>query len=369
MLGPGFTRVSTTSSAPRAQTENRAYQSPGPEASITAEPVGIQESNSAHPVPRRISVMMLLNSDGSLPEQPISQDELITNSKTSISSLHEKTDEKNPTPASSPEPSIIEVRQAESPHSGVDDNGDTDEMDLDKPSSYDSVVPGGYLPHENASQEKLKEEDSKALRSLGLIYHYQYSVFACLACAKPVFSWELRPHLEQYHSQQKATLKLVEQLTARLPGIIWFYAKTRVKPRPRTVIPSLEGIPVERGYHCQFCNAAFRSCDTARKHLQRRHTKDEQQQWKRKKLPMGPMQCFPTGNGYGSVKSKWFQVTVANNAEVQAPRKASVVTKEVLDQATKKIRAKLDEMAKKKCREQRQSGGRGRRAEAIKRSG
>jgi hypothetical protein len=56
---------------------------------------------------------MLLNSDASSPMQPVSQDEPVTL-------------------ASSPQPSIIEVQQAGSSHSDMDDSGDIEEMDLDE---------------------------------------------------------------------------------------------------------------------------------------------------------------------------------------------------------------------------------------------
>jgi hypothetical protein len=96
------------------------------------------------------------------------------------------------------------------------------------------------------------------------------------------------------------------------------------RPLPTTVIPALEGIIVELGYQCQLCNAAYHTDNSMKTHLRKKHDIDEQLKWRRKKLPLGPMQSFSTSNTVGgrAWRSPCFQVFVTN-PETKVHRKAA----------------------------------------------
>jgi hypothetical protein len=151
----------------------------------------------------------------------------------------------------------------------------------------------------------------ESLREVGIVYHEPYGLFACLDCVKTLYGTHLLPHLRKEHQHDKGSIAVVERNVARLTGLVKSHLQ-KDKPWPTTVIPALEGIVVEQGYHCQFCNAAYHTDNAMKTHLRKKHKDHEQRQWWRRKLPMGPMQSFSIGNrASGTVwKSPSFQVSI-----------------------------------------------------------
>ncbi|KAH0559412.1 hypothetical protein GP486_004072 [Trichoglossum hirsutum] len=311
--------------------KGRAYQRFRRQSRTTHQTNSIGKSSSAKPVNRRISINMLLNSDKPVPTRSVLEDEFMADPKM---------------PTSSPQPDIIGSVRETGVQSDTDENGDTDEMELDELSPNNGVNPMDGVSFENDLQEKPEEEVLDALRRLGLVYHHRYGVFACLACIRPLFGRDVVPHLERYHPEHKGSLRKAEQLQMRIPGIVWSHASKGVKRQPETAIPPLEGILVEQGYHCQFCNAAFRTDGSVKAHLRQKHTEDEQRQWKRKKLPIGPMQSFSTGNAK-LWKTRCFQVTMTDATEIRTSCQVGGFSKQVLDEEKKETQAILEERAKK----------------------
>ncbi|KAH0556335.1 hypothetical protein GP486_005737 [Trichoglossum hirsutum] len=201
--------------------------------------------------------------------------------------------------------------------------------------------------NEPSSLEKPNQTDVDMLRNLGMVYHYKYGMFACLVCFTALYGGQLQPHLEQYHPRNNASSAEVQLLLARLPGVVHSHNGKGRKPWPTTTIPTLEGILVEYGYQCQYCNAAYRTDNSMKTHLRKKHEPHQQDQWRRKKLPTGPMQLFSSGNNMDGKlwRCPSFQVTV-DDLDIQVPFKAGVVRKSVLEKEKNEVEEVLKERAR-----------------------
>lgn len=147
------------------------------------------------------------------------------------------------------------------------------------------------------------------------MYHEVIGLCACLDCLKVLFSNKVIYHLRTVHKQPAATIQKIEKIIPFLPGIISNHSATQ--PWPDTVIPALEGILVEQGFHCQFCHAAFRSDNAMKTHLRTIHPKGHQE-WRGRKLPIGPMQSLSsTGTGEKGWRGRAFQVIMVEGASVK----------------------------------------------------
>jgi hypothetical protein len=175
------------------------------------------------------------------------------------------------------------------------------------------------------SDSPIPAEMKKMLREKHIVYHAAYGLFACLDCVKPLYGVNIKEHLKTVHHHDKASIKETQKCLDLL-GDRMIYHNTSGRRWPTSVIPALEGIMVEQGYHCQFCNAAFRRDNSMKTHLRTKHENHEREAWLGRKLPIGPMQSFPVG----SWKVPFFQVTT--RASVEVPCNSEGVTEVVVEQ-------------------------------------
>lgn len=155
---------------------------------------------------------------------------------------------------------------------------------------------------------------TKTLRDKHIVYHAAYGLFACLDCVKPLYGANLKDHLKTVHHYDKVSVEEIQQCLDLLGDKVIKYSTSGPHPWPTSIIPALEGIIVEQGYQCQFCNCAFRQDNSMKTHLRTKHEAHEREQWLGKKLPIGPMQSFSTG----SWKVPFFQVTT-NGESIKIP--------------------------------------------------
>jgi hypothetical protein len=143
---------------------------------------------------------------------------------------------------------------------------------------------------------------------MNIAVHESIGRCACLVCLRTLSKCQVIAHLRDIHKESPKNLAIAEEIVPNLPGIIYSHNDGTIR-WPSGVLPALEGIIVEQGYHCQFCNAAYRTDNSMKTHLRTKHPEGHEQ-WRGRKLPMGPMQSLSGSGADKGWKSRSFQVTL-----------------------------------------------------------
>ncbi|KAI9778531.1 MAG: hypothetical protein M1839_008062 [Geoglossum umbratile] len=174
------------------------------------------------------------------------------------------------------------------------------------------------------------------LRKVNLIYHEVIGACACLGCMKILLSSGVIRHLEDIHQYPLTTIKIIRDVIPTLPGLR--YSRGEKQRLPKRVVPALEGILVEQGYHCQYCSAAFRCGNSMKKHLRVNHP-DGHKEWFGKALPKGPIQSLSMpSTGGGKWRGASFQVTVDEGMEIKMAYVPRATLGKAMERGAKKVK-------------------------------